>query len=566
MTLTVKNSIVAGNTNGAGTAQNCSGGITDSGYNLESAATCGFTAPTSQSNTNPLLDAAGLADNGGPSKTIALQPTSPAIDKANAIGGPATDQRGFRRPFDNASIANANGGDGSDIGAFERGPGTSTGTIQFTTAAQSVGEAAGTVTVTVSRTGGTTGSMSVLCSTADSTAKAVAAGAGTPDYTAKQVTLSWADGDSASKAFTVAIANDNVLEPSETLSVGFSSPSATTIFGATTTQTITIFDDEPNTPPDTQIASGPSAFTNSTGATIAFTGSDNETPPGSLTFEGRLDSDAFAPVVSPVTLTDLTEGPHSYEVRAKDQPAAFFQANVDQTPASVSWIVDLTPPTLVIGGPSQSQADGSSIVTYTATYNDLNFNSSTLSAANITLVKSGTANATSVLVSSGSGTTRTIILSGFSGQGSLAISIAAATASDKAGNTAPAAGPSDTFTVDAPPPSPTPTPTATPTATATVTPTATPTPTSSATPTATPTATSNPTATASASASPTPAPITRQLLNIATRLRVQSGENALIGGVIVTETEPKKVLIPCHRAVATGSVRRRVERHEAGAV
>ena len=61
MTLTVKNSIVAGNTNGAGTAQNCSGGITDSGYNLESAATCGFTAPTSQSNTNPLLDAAGIS-------------------------------------------------------------------------------------------------------------------------------------------------------------------------------------------------------------------------------------------------------------------------------------------------------------------------------------------------------------------------------------------------------------------------------------------------------------------------------------------------------------------------
>jgi uncharacterized delta-60 repeat protein len=34
-----------------------------------------------------------------------------------------------------------------------------------------------------------------------------------------------------------------------------------------------------------------------------------------------------------------------------------------------------------------------------------------------------------------------------------------------------------------------------------------------------------------------------QLLNIATRLRVQTGENVLIGGLIVTGTEPKKVII-----------------------
>ena len=38
-------------------------------------------------------------------------------------------------------------------------------------------------------------------------------------------------------------------------------------------------------------------------------------------------------------------------------------------------------------------------------------------------------------------------------------------------------------------------------------------------------------------------PETLQLLNIATRLRVQTGENVLIGGVIVTGTEPKKVII-----------------------
>src|SRR3954454_6308812 len=61
-----------------------------------------------------------LASNGGPTPTMALSPTSPAIDKGAAFGL-GTDQRGSLRPFDAPSIANsvAAGADGSDIGAFE---------------------------------------------------------------------------------------------------------------------------------------------------------------------------------------------------------------------------------------------------------------------------------------------------------------------------------------------------------------------------------------------------------------------------------------------------------------
>ena len=93
-----------------------------------------------------------------------------------------------------------------------------------------------------------------------------------------------------------------------------------------------------------------------------------------------------------------------------------------------------------------------------------------------------------------------------------------------------------------PPPTPTPTATPTPSATPepTATPTATPTPTASQSPSAT--ATPSPEPTPSPSATPTPEK-PRQLLNIATRLRVQTGENVLIGGLIVTGEEPKKVII-----------------------
>jgi predicted outer membrane repeat protein len=61
-----------------------------------------------------------LAFNGGPTQTQALAATSPAVDKGNT--GLASDQRGSTRPFDFGSTANAAGGNGADIGAFELAP------------------------------------------------------------------------------------------------------------------------------------------------------------------------------------------------------------------------------------------------------------------------------------------------------------------------------------------------------------------------------------------------------------------------------------------------------------
>jgi len=63
-------------------------------------------------------------------------------------------------------------------------------------------------------------------------------------------------------------------------------------------------------------------------------------------------------------------------------------------------------------------------------------------------------------------------------------------------------------------------------------------------PTPTPTATPNPTATPTPTASPSPSPTpSRHLLNIATRLRVQTGDNVLIGGFIITGSDPKRLVI-----------------------
>jgi hypothetical protein len=118
---TIANSILAGARQDLG-EQNCGFGLftTDGGFNIDDGTSCRFSARLhSKPNTPPLLDPAGLQDNGGPTTTIALLPTSPAINAIpNGTNGCGTtirtDQRGFVRP----SPANGR----CDIGAFERQP------------------------------------------------------------------------------------------------------------------------------------------------------------------------------------------------------------------------------------------------------------------------------------------------------------------------------------------------------------------------------------------------------------------------------------------------------------
>ena len=96
------NSILASNS-----PVNCSGTIVDAGHNLSSDASCAFTNTGSLNNVDPMLGP--LADNGGPTWTMALLPGSPAIDVGDDAAAPPTDERGVARPF----------GAASDIGAYE---------------------------------------------------------------------------------------------------------------------------------------------------------------------------------------------------------------------------------------------------------------------------------------------------------------------------------------------------------------------------------------------------------------------------------------------------------------
>ena len=103
------------------------------------------------------------------------------------------------------------------------------------------------------------------------------------------------------------------------------------------------------TPPETTIHSKPPATTSLTDAIFSF--SSNE---GGSTFECSLDNAPFEACEAPAEYT-VEIGQHTFRVRATD-----VEGNVDQTPASYTWTVELdtTPPdTTIVSGPPASTPD-----------------------------------------------------------------------------------------------------------------------------------------------------------------------------------------------------------------
>ena len=118
----VRNTIISNPIGGTNCAELVGGAITSNRFNLASDASCDLTDTGDQQGVDPLLGP--LAENGGPTATHAPAISSPAVDQgssASTSGHAAVmvDQRGLTRPVDLA-VADAIGGDGADIGAFER--------------------------------------------------------------------------------------------------------------------------------------------------------------------------------------------------------------------------------------------------------------------------------------------------------------------------------------------------------------------------------------------------------------------------------------------------------------
>ena len=110
----IRNSLVA---LPGGEGENCAGSPVSGGFNLDEDGTCGFGKGSDLNGVAAGLDPV-LKDNGGPTPIHALLAGSIAVDRGNSFGA-STDQRNLPRPSDFPGISNKEGGDGSDIGAFE---------------------------------------------------------------------------------------------------------------------------------------------------------------------------------------------------------------------------------------------------------------------------------------------------------------------------------------------------------------------------------------------------------------------------------------------------------------
>ncbi len=113
-------------------------------------------------------------------------------------------------------------GAGSEPGTIN----SSASTLQFSVSSATVAQAAGTVSVTVTRSGSTSAAASVAYATSNDSAAA-----GT-DYTAVSGTLNWAAGDGAAKTITIAISTAMLFSGTRTFSLGLSNPDADSTIGS----------------------------------------------------------------------------------------------------------------------------------------------------------------------------------------------------------------------------------------------------------------------------------------------------------------------------------------------
>lgn len=91
-------------------------------------------------------------------------------------------------------------------------------------------------------------------------------------------------------------------------------------------------------PPDTTITSTPSILGRDQNASVSFVASE-----AGARFECALDGGSWSPCTTPLAIASGREGSHEVFVRAIDAAG-----NADASPARGTWMVDLTPPSLVL--------------------------------------------------------------------------------------------------------------------------------------------------------------------------------------------------------------------------
>lgn len=160
-----------------------------------------------------------------------LQAGSPMLASAVAGTGITTDIDGDTRQTP------------PDIGADEIVSVAVPGSLQFSSATYSVGEAGPTATITVTRTGGSDGTVSAQYASSNGSATGGASCAAGIDYLNTSGTVTFVDGDT-SETFSVPICQDAADEPDETVNLALSNPTGGATIGSPANSVLTIVDDD----------------------------------------------------------------------------------------------------------------------------------------------------------------------------------------------------------------------------------------------------------------------------------------------------------------------------------
>ena len=165
------------------------------------------------------------------------------------------------------------------------------------------------------------------------------------------VVQSWVDNPATNQGIIIA-------NPSSTRGFNFNSREDTD----PTHRPQLILDLSPDTaPPETTIDTKPANPPNNASPSFEF----SSTEPGS-SFECKLDSGTYESCTSPNSLTGLSDGSHTFYVKATDAAG-----NTDPTPADFTWTVDTTTPeTTITSGPADGATLSSGDASFTFSSNE----------------------------------------------------------------------------------------------------------------------------------------------------------------------------------------------------
>ncbi len=116
----------------------------------------------------------------------------------------------------------------------------------------------------------------------------------------------------------------------------------------------------PSSPPSTTILSGPSGVLGSTAAVVvSFTFDSGDS---TATFQCSLDGGPWTACSSPQAYPGLSQGPHTFAVRAVDSAGT-----PDPTPATASWTVDTIAPAVALSSPAGGAVTNQAEPTFSGT-------------------------------------------------------------------------------------------------------------------------------------------------------------------------------------------------------